>query len=225
MISPKNVMSTVDTTKGSAPAITESRPCCEHSRALRTTEPTHRRGSVRTREGPIGIERLAVDQGSRLRTIRLRALADAPDAFGSSFEEVAAQAPESWAMQLQEKATFVAVMDREDVGLVRAARDDLLPGAAWLMSMWVCPECRGQGVGESLIDAVIEWARASGVRRVILDVGDHNQPAIELYERKGFEPNGTTGSLPPPRSHVREHQRELRIQRPNGGRNYRVPAV
>ena len=113
--------------------------------------------------------------------------------------------------QLQEIATFVAVVNGEDVGLVRGVRDDLLPDAAWLISMWVSPEVRGQGVGEALIDAVVEWARNSGARRMLLDVGDHNQPAIALYARKGFKSNGTIGSLPTPRSHIREHQRELRL--------------
>ena len=97
------------------------------------------------------------------------------------------------------------------MGLVRGALDDLQPDAAWLISMWVSPEVRGQGVGEALIDAVVGWARVSGARRVLLDVGDHNQPAIALYARKSFEPNGTIGSLPTPRSHIREHQRELQL--------------
>ena len=163
------------------------------------------------REIPIDIKRLAADEGLRLRTIRLRALADAPDAFGTTYDEAAARPLDSWTAQLQEIATFVAVVDGEDVGLVRGVRDDLLPDAAWLISMWVSPEVRGQGVGEALIDAVVEWARNSGVRRMLLDVGDHNQPAIALYARKGFKSNGTIGSLPTPRSHIREHQRELRL--------------
>jgi ribosomal protein S18 acetylase RimI-like enzyme len=77
--------------------------------------------------------------------------------------------------------------------------------------MWVAPEARGQGVGNALIDAVIEYARSSGAIRLLLDVGDHNQQAIALYARKGFKPNGQTGSLPAPRNHIREHQRELRL--------------
>ena len=97
------------------------------------------------------------------------------------------------------------------MGLVRGTRDDSRTDSAWLISMWVAPEVRGQGVGVALIDAVVEWARASGARRLLLDVGDHNRPAISLYARMGFEPNGTTGSLPAPRSHIREHQRELRL--------------
>ena len=157
------------------------------------------------------IQRLAAHEGPRLRAIRLRALADAPDAFGSTWDEAAARPPDIWAAQIREIPTFVAVVDGEDVGIVRGARDDTRADAAWLISMWVAPEVRGQGVGEALIDAVVEWARGSGARRLLLDVGDHNRPAIALYARMGFEPNGTTGSLPAPRSHIREHQRELRL--------------
>jgi GNAT superfamily N-acetyltransferase len=62
-----------------------------------------------------------------------------------------------------------------------------------------------------LIDAVIEWARSNDVHRLLLDVADHNAPAIALYLRKGFRPNGKRGTLPPPREHIREHQHELTI--------------
>jgi hypothetical protein len=41
------------------------------------------------------IERLTVDEGLRLRTIRLRALRDSPEAFGATFEEANARPEES----------------------------------------------------------------------------------------------------------------------------------
>ena len=77
--------------------------------------------------------------------------------------------------------------------------------------MWVAAEARGQGVGNALVDVVIEYARLSGATRLLLDVADDNRQAIALYTRKGFVPNGKTGSLPAPRHHIREHQRELRL--------------
>jgi GNAT superfamily N-acetyltransferase len=101
-------------------------------------------------------------EGLRLRRIRLRALADAPDAFGSTYADVAVRPLETWAKQLHEIATFVAVKDGEDVGLVRCASDEQDHDTAWLISMWVAPESRGQGVGSALIDAVIEFTRTSG---------------------------------------------------------------
>jgi GNAT superfamily N-acetyltransferase len=157
------------------------------------------------------IQRLSIDEARRLRHIRLRALADTPDAFGSTYAAVAAHPLAEWSKQLQEIATFVAVHDGKDLGLVRCASDEHHHDTAWLISMWVTPEARGQGVGNALIDAVIECARSSGASRLLLDVGDHNQQAIALYARKGFQPNGQTGSLPAPRNHIREHQRELRL--------------
>lgn len=157
------------------------------------------------------IQRLSIDEALRLRHIRLRALADAPDAFGSTYAEASAHPLEIWRQQLQEIATFVAVNDGEDVGLVRCASDEQQHDTAWLISMWVAPEARGQGVGNALIDAVIEYARSSGASRLLLDVADHNQQAIALYARKGFKPNGKTGALPAPRNPIREHQRELRL--------------
>lgn len=103
-------------------------------------------------------------------------------------------------------ATFFAVDGGIDVGMVRAARHPDEPTAGELLSMWVAPGARGRGVGDALIDAVVAWARAEGLSRIVLDVGDHNVAAIGLYTRHGFTPTGVTGALPPPRAHVREHQ-------------------
>jgi len=155
----------------------------------------------------------AGNAGSRLRHIRLRALADTPDAFGAVYAEAAARPMDTWAQQLDDIATFVAVHDGEDVGLVRCAGDEQRRDTAWLISMWVAPEARGLGVGNALVNAVIEHARASGAARLVLDVADENRHAIALYASQGFEPNGVTGSLPAPRQHIREHQRELRLSR------------
>jgi GNAT superfamily N-acetyltransferase len=156
-------------------------------------------------------ERLTADEGLRLRTIRLRALLDAPQAFGSTSEETAARPSESWSQQLLDLPTFVAVKDGFDVGIVRCARDKTRTETAWLISMWVAADVRRSGVGGALVDAVVEWARSSGVTRLLLDVADDNAPAIALYARKGFQPNGEVSTFPPPREHIREHQRELRL--------------
>jgi GNAT superfamily N-acetyltransferase len=159
----------------------------------------------------IRLEPLTPDEAPRLRAIRLRALRDAPDAFGTTLEEAAARPTDSWSQQLLELPTLVAVSNGLDVGMVRCARDRTSTETGWLISMWVAPEVRRTGVGGALVDAVIDWARASGVNRLLLEVADDNTPAIALYARRGFEPNGEAGTLPRPREHIREHQRELRL--------------
>jgi ribosomal protein S18 acetylase RimI-like enzyme len=93
-----------------------------------------------------------------------------------------------------------------DLGLVRGALHDHVRDAGHLISMWVAPEARRQGVGSALIDAVVHWARTRGLSRLVLDVVETNTSAIAVYSRKGFVPNGEVGTLPPPRDHVREIQ-------------------
>ena len=156
-------------------------------------------------------EQLTQDEGPRLRSIRLRALQDAPDAFGTTFDEANANPADAWTNQLVNLPTFVAVEDGRDVAMVRCARDQQSVDTGWLLSKWVVPEFRRAYVGAALVDRVVVWARANGISRLVLDVADLNAPAIALYEAKGFMPNGKSGSMPPPREHIREHQRELRL--------------
>jgi GNAT superfamily N-acetyltransferase len=156
-------------------------------------------------------EQLTQDEGPRLRSIRLRALADAPDAFGTTFEEASANPAEAWAQQVVSLPTFVAVEDGRDVAMARCARDQHDADTGWLLSMWVAREFRRAHIGAVLVDLVVAWARANGISRLVLDVADLNAPAIALYEAKGFVPNGKSGSMPPPRQHIREHQRELQL--------------
>ena len=158
------------------------------------------------RIAPLTIERLGAGDGVRLRAIRLRSLRDAPDAFATTLEEACAWAADNWNRQLEQLATFVASARGSDLGLVRGALDGQFRDTAYLISMWVAPDARRQGVGSALVDAVVQWARTQGSRRLLLDVGEANAPSIALYTRKGFVPTGERGTLPPPRDHLREIQ-------------------
>ena len=60
------------------------------------------------------------------------------------------------------------------------------------IGMSVRREYWGQGIGALLLDTLIAWARATPVvRKLSLCVRADNQRAIGLYERKGFEREGT----------------------------------
>lgn len=157
----------------------------------------------------VKIERLESGHGERLRSIRLRALADAPDAFGTTWNEASGEPPESWERQLRQMATYVATAAGRDIGLARGAPHDSAIDSGYLISMWVDPKVRRQGIAARLIDAVVVWARAENLKRLVLDVAESNLPALALYSRKGFMPNGNRGCLEPPREHIREIQLEL----------------
>ena len=68
--------------------------------------------------------------------------------------------------------------------LVRAA-----PGEEELLLIAVRPECRGQGLGQQLLEAVLADARGRGAERVFLEMR-YNNPAARLYQAAGFEPIG-----------------------------------
>jgi len=160
----------------------------------------------------IVIERLGPEHWARLRALRLRALADAPDAFDTTWDEARAQREEHWREALDVLPTFFAVRDGSDLGMVRIARDSEAADTCWLLSLWVAPAARGLRVGDRLVEAAIEAARATGASRLLLDVADDNGHAVALYDRLGFVATGRRGHLPAPREHVREHERRLLLR-------------
>ena len=58
-------------------------------------------------------------------------------------------------------------------------------GSVELISMWVAPVARGRGAGDSLVDAIVEWAREQCAARVVLAVFQINEHALALYRRHG----------------------------------------
>lgn len=57
------------------------------------------------------------------------------------------------------------------------------------IGMWILPDSRGKGGGRMLLEAAIE-ARPPDVHKIELEVWPHNEAAIGLYERFGFEREG-----------------------------------
>ena len=84
------------------------------------------------------------------------------------------------------------------------------------MAMWVASHARGRGVADALVRALVEHARAAGLRRVTLDVADDNERAIGFYERLGFTRTGRTGELPH-QPGVTEFEMELVLSDPTVG--------
>jgi ribosomal-protein-alanine N-acetyltransferase len=88
----------------------------------------------------------------------------------------------------------VIVAERSDgalIGRLSLARDSH-PASAHVadLGLMVAKSARRQGVGNALLEAAVEWARASGVRKLELHVFPWNEPAILLYEQFGFEREG-----------------------------------
>jgi len=134
----------------------------------------------------------------RLRDVRVRALADAPFAFGSRLEEEQDRPEAFWRSRLESDAaaTFLAIQGQETVGLVRTFVEPEDVTSAQLVSMWVAPHARGRRVGRQLVAAVVQWARDHDATNVRLWVTDTNVAARRLYESCGFVLSGGRQTLP-----------------------------
>jgi GNAT superfamily N-acetyltransferase len=145
------------------------------------------------------IRRIRADEGARLRAFRLRALAEAPTAFGSTLARETAFTDTTWRERAERGAsgvdsiTFVAEHEGRWVGLASGLAfdpdvpDDPRPE---LVSMFVAPEARGRALGEALVDAVADWAAARRATGLCLWVTATNAAAIGLYAKCGFRPTG-----------------------------------
>jgi ribosomal protein S18 acetylase RimI-like enzyme len=144
---------------------------------------------VRIQSVPPSIRRLAPDEWAAYRVLRLRALEESPDAFGSTLAHERDRPDAEWASRLAPSSSdlpLVAELAGEAVGLAWGKIDATLPDTARLYQMWVAPAQRGLGVGRMLVDAAIEWAKASQMRRLALCVTCGDTAAMRLYARAGF---------------------------------------
>lgn len=55
-----------------------------------------------------------------------------------------------------------------------------------LAKMAVDPACQGQGIGKRLLAHAIAYARARGVRQIVLSTNDILAPALKVYGDAGF---------------------------------------
>jgi GNAT superfamily N-acetyltransferase len=136
------------------------------------------------------IRRIKPSEWQILRELRLRSLADAPDAFGQTYDNAVSISDEEWQQSARQAAQgdgrtwLIASRDGRDVGLVQGRRRP--PDDCLVFSMWVAPEARRAGVGRELLDAVAEWAATWGGIRVVLWVTGANEDGHRFYDSVGF---------------------------------------
>ena len=60
--------------------------------------------------------------------------------------------------------------------------------SAWIEDVVVAEGCRGQGIGASVLSAVLGWAREKGATRAQLLADRTNVAALDFYRRLGWQP-------------------------------------
>jgi RimJ/RimL family protein N-acetyltransferase len=88
-------------------------------------------------------------------------------------------------------AIFVAETAQGIAGRLSIARDrhPYSPHVAEV-GLMVAAGQRRRGIGSALMGEALKWARASRITKVELEVFPHNEPAIALYRKLGFEEEG-----------------------------------
>lgn len=89
-------------------------------------------------------------------------------------------------------AIVLALRDSVPIGCV--ALRELQPrgtpseprGACEMKRMYLKPECRGQGVGMAIGEAIVAHARQLGYARILLDTHQAFHAAIAVYTKLGF---------------------------------------
>jgi ribosomal protein S18 acetylase RimI-like enzyme len=144
---------------------------------------------------------LPVERWAEYRALRLYALQESPQAFGSSYAESVAHPDEFWIERLRSAAEgrnlllFAEDGDRL-AGLIGTYDDASEPGVANIISVFVAPNYRGRGLGNRLVDAILAEIRQRTDARVArLTVNVSQTAAISTYQRIGFVTVATEHNL------------------------------
>lgn len=131
-----------------------------------------------------------------LKDIRLRALADAPYAFGTTLAEASAYSDAEWQARARRflespPATgCLAFVEGVPCGMASAFPSAENIHADELTAFWVAPEARGQGVAEAMVTFVAKWALAEGFAVLEAGVVEDNHRAVAFHKRVGFSETG-----------------------------------
>jgi GNAT superfamily N-acetyltransferase len=137
------------------------------------------------------IRRATEADWEKVRNLRLRALADTPQAFARSVDEERVYPDDVWRERLgPDSATFIEETDDALTAMVTVfvERSDR---TAEVFGMFVDPSVRRRGTGRALLATAEEWAVGEGARLLALEVNENLEPAVTLYTRSGYSPTGS----------------------------------
>jgi len=147
---------------------------------------------------------LEAHESSLLRELRLRALQDAPNSFRDTYVDIAARPSSYWrdltrsVTEANQDVMFLACEEDEEdrpVGSVFGLVDRVESQTGGVGGMWVDPKWRRRGIGEALLQEVVNWARERGFGRLRLwCVVDAAGPG-SLYRKLGFQETGNQQPL------------------------------
>ena len=135
------------------------------------------------------IRQLQESDTEAYRRLRLEALCDSPESFGSSYEEEREYPLQLFKDRIKNSCTLGAVLDAELVGMVTLMQETRHKTShkANIYAMYVTPSQRGQGLGKKLMLEAIKQAQTiKEIEQIHLTVVSNNEAARQLYLSLGF---------------------------------------
>jgi ribosomal protein S18 acetylase RimI-like enzyme len=140
------------------------------------------------------VRKLIKHDADHYRQIRLEALSNDPDSFGTMHDEEAIRTIDKFGEKIPpvDNNSFIlgCYEDEDLIGIVAFHQESRskLRHKAYIRSMYVQPEYRKKGIGKLLLNDLI--ARAKAIKEIeilLLDVVTNNLPAKQLYLSFGFQ--------------------------------------
>ena len=152
--------------------------------------------------------------------LRLESLEVDPFAFGKSVEEHRATPVETIAIRFRDFSagyfTLGAFHQDSLIGMATFIRETGIKDRhkGRIYGVYVSPSVRGQGVGKTLLAALIERATQDpSLEQILLAVASTQTAARNLYQASGFEPWGTEpNALKVGSTYIDEHHLILRLR-------------
>ncbi len=136
------------------------------------------------------ISKLTSDEWQKYRDIRLLALKSDPHAFGSSYEEEINLTEADWRNRIN--VMWFAKVNHDVIGLIGLLQRENQASrhCGYIISLWVKPEFRRQGIAKNLVQKLKELSVGLGLRKLSLQVSATQPNAKRLYEKLDFQEVG-----------------------------------
>ncbi len=124
------------------------------------------------------------------KKIRLEALQNSPESFGSSYEEEVSSPAED--LQKNGVDIFGAFIDDQLVAIAGffISKMNKMNHKGGLFGLYTKPEYRGKNIANELLKTIINHAKTK-ITQLHLTCVTTNQSAIKLYQKYGFKIYGT----------------------------------
>lgn len=132
------------------------------------------------------------DDWQDFKKIRLEALQEEPQAFGSSYAKESVYTDEKWQESFSKPDVAIVIAKETDkpVGMIGYHLKNNSDAHIW--GMFVSKDYRNKGIGKMLLEKLIDQAKQIlQVQKISLDVNPEQVTAVKLYSSLGFQGDGT----------------------------------